>query len=272
MTNLDAPFLRKADRIRLRDFRSAPSMKPMTSLGKKLLPRHLHERLQVERYYVHEFIRSEALPKMATGVKVLDAGSGKIQEQYLRNEILSTGASLHTCDLNFGQGVDFAADVSKMPFEEGSYDIVLCTQVLEHVKDPQQVCKELARVLKPGGYLFLTTPQSSPLHNLPWNFFNFTNLGLRLLFDAAGLEVCKEKAQGGHFALLAFQLHWTVREIRRSKLASWIKAPLTLASQITFGFLTKVPLLWLDRFDREPINTLGWNFVGMKPDTDYGHP
>jgi len=235
------------------------------SLGSLLLPRRWHERLQVERWYVHEFIRREALPCMGPGVMVLDAGSGKLPEQYLREEILATGATLHTCDLNFGPGVDFEADVSALPFADGSYDIVLNTQVLEHVKDPGQVCRELARVLKPGGRLFLTTPQSSPLHNLPWNFFNFTHLGLGLLMDAAGLSREKVQPQGGHFALLAFELHWTVSVIRGGSLPPLFKAPLALAVQAVFGFLLKVPLLWLDRFDREPLNTMGWNLVARKP-------
>jgi SAM-dependent methyltransferase len=237
----------------------------MNSLGSLLLPKKLHERLQVERWYVHAFIRRQALPLMKPGMRVLDAGSGKLPEQYLRDEILATGATLHTCDLNFGPGVDFEADVSAMPFDDGSYDIVLNTQVLEHVKDPGKVCKELARVLKPGGLLFLTTPQSSPLHNLPWNFFNFTNLGLGLLMDAAGLEREKVEPQGGHFALLAFELHWTVREIRRSSLPAPLKLPLRLAAQALFGFALKLPLLWLDRFDRDPLNTMGWNLVCRKP-------
>jgi len=221
--------------------------------------------MQVERWYVHDFIRREAMPLMKPGLKVLDAGSGKLPEQYLRDEILATGATLHTCDLNFGPGVDFEADVSDLPFEDGAYDIVLNTQVLEHVKDPGKVCKELARVLKPGGLLFLTTPQSSPLHNLPWNFFNFTNLGLGLLMNAAGLEQVKVLPQGGHFALLAFELHWTVREIRRSSLPKGIKVPLMLAAQALFGFVLKLPLIWLDRFDREPLNTMGWNVMYRKP-------
>jgi SAM-dependent methyltransferase len=244
----------------------------MKSLGSLILPKKLHERLQVERWYVHEFIRREAIPLMEPGMKVLDAGSGKLPEQYLREEILSTGATLHTCDLNFGPGVDFEADVSDMAFEDGSYDIVLNTQVLEHVKDPGKVCKELARVLKPGGLLFLTTPQSSPLHNLPWNFFNFTNLGLGLLMDAAGLKVEKVQAQGGHFALLAFELHWTVREIRRSSRPAVLKKPLQLTAQALFGFVLKVPLLWLDRFDRDPLNTMGWNLMCRKPVSDSTTP
>jgi len=239
----------------------------MKSLGSLLLPRKLHERLQVERWYVHEFIRREAIPLMTPGMRVLDAGSGKLPEQFLREEILATGATLHTCDLNFGPGVDFEADVSDLPFEDGAYDIVLNTQVLEHVKDPGKVCRDLARVLKPGGLLFLTTPQSSPLHNLPWNFFNFTNLGLGLLMDAAGLEVEKVRAQGGHFALLAFELHWTVREIRRSAMPAVLKLPLQLVAQVLFGFVIKLPLIWLDRFDRDPLNTMGWNLLCRKPDS-----
>lgn len=237
----------------------------MKSLGSMFLPKWLHERLQVERWYVHEFIRREALPLMKSGMMVLDAGSGKLHEQYLRDAILATGVTLHTCDLNFGPGVDYEADVSSMPFDEGSYDIVLNTQVLEHVKDPGKVCKELARVLKPSGLLFLTTPQSSPLHNLPWNFFNFTNLGLGLLMEAAGLERVKVQPQGGHFALLAFELHWTVREIRRRAMPAVFKVPMMLAAQLLFGLALKVPLLWLDRFDREPLNTMGWNILYRKP-------
>lgn len=229
------------------------------------MPARLHERLQVERYPILRFVREQAMPLMNPGVKILDAGAGREHEQHLREELLATGATLHTCDFCAGPGVDFVADVSAMPFEDGSYDIVLNTQVLEHVRDPARVVRELTRVLKPGGNLFLTTPQSSPLHNLPWNFFNFTNLGLRLLFEEAGLEVIKEEAQGGHFALLAYELNWTVREIERGSMPSILKMPLLLASRLVFGLITKVILLWFDQFDKDPLNTIGWNFHCRKP-------
>jgi SAM-dependent methyltransferase len=236
----------------------------MPSLGRSFLPAQFHERLQVERWHVHDFIRKEAMPLMKSGVKVLDAGSGREQEQYLRGELLATGATLETCDFCAGPGVDHVADVSALPMADNSYDIVLSTQVLEHVMDPQKVVSEMARVLKPGGYLFLTTPQSSPLHNLPWNYFNFTNLGLRLLFEKAGMTVIKELPQGGHFTLLAYQLHWTMNLLSKSALPALVKRPLEILGRIFFGFVLKAPLIWMDRYDPQPLNTQGWNMMVSK--------
>ncbi|MCX6848281.1 MAG: class I SAM-dependent methyltransferase [Verrucomicrobia bacterium] len=236
----------------------------MISLGRLFLPRRLHERLQLDRYPILNFIRKEALPQMRQGMKVLDAGSGRLPEQTLRGEILETGAVLHTLDFCAGEGVDFVGDVSALPFEDESYDIVLSTQVLEHVQDPQKVCLEMARVLKPDGHLFLTTPQSSPIHNEPWNYFNFTHYGLTLLFEKAGLKVVKKEAQGGHFVMIAYQLHWTVRCLQNCGAPKALKVPLVLMAKVFFGFFTKVPLLWLDRFDTKRLNTQGWNFHGQK--------
>jgi SAM-dependent methyltransferase len=52
------------------------------------------------------------------------------------------------------------ANVESLPFEDGAFDLVLCTQVLEHVVDPAAVLRELARVLEPGGTLLLSTDHS----------------------------------------------------------------------------------------------------------------
>lgn len=240
----------------------------MPSLGKSILPAKFHERLQVERWHVHQFVRVEAMPLMKAGIRVLDAGSGRAQEQYLREELLATGATLETCDFCAGPGVDFVADVSNLPMADNTYDIVLSTQVLEHVMDPQKVIEEMTRVLKPGGWLFLTTPQSSPLHNLPWNFFNFTNLGLRLLFEKAGLEVVKEQPQGGHFTLLACNIHWTINLLCKSDLPRLVKKPLELLGRLFFGLILKSLLVWMDRFDKQRLNTQGWNIMARKPQQD----
>jgi SAM-dependent methyltransferase len=237
----------------------------MSLFRKTFLPRRFYESLQIERFPIIEFVRHFGLTELESGKEILDAGSGHLSEQYQRDEILASGAALSTCDLNPGPGVDVVADISEMPFESDRFDVVLCTQVLEHVKKPAVVVAEIFRVVKPGGAAIFTAPQSSPLHNLPWNFFNYTNLGLRLLLEEAGFLVEVEKPQGGYFALLAADLHWSVKEVRRRSMPKVIKVPLVLFCRAVFGFLLKVPLVWLDRFDPEPLHTIGWCFKVRKP-------
>lgn len=52
----------------------------------------------------------------------------------------------------------FAADVYAVPFKDGSIDRVICTEVLEHLTDPQKAAHEIARVLKPGGRIVVSVP------------------------------------------------------------------------------------------------------------------
>jgi len=62
-----------------------------------------------------------------------------------------------TCDLDRG-GVDVAADITALPFRDASFDAVLCSHVLEHVEDDRTAMAELARVLRPGGWLVVLVP------------------------------------------------------------------------------------------------------------------
>src|SRR5579863_9139020 len=64
------------------------------------------------------------------------------------------------------------ADAQNMPFEENSFDIVISCETIEHVPDPRAAVREMYRVCKPGGMLFLTTP----------NYLNF--MGLYLIYAA----------------------------------------------------------------------------------------
>ena len=54
---------------------------------------------------------------------------------------------------------DIKADICDLPFEDNSYDIILCNHVLEHIPDDTKAMQELYRVMKPGGYGIFQIPQ-----------------------------------------------------------------------------------------------------------------
>ncbi|HEX5755159.1 MAG TPA: methyltransferase domain-containing protein [Arenimonas sp.] len=62
-----------------------------------------------------------------------------------------------TADLSM-PGVDHRVDITRLPFADASYDLLICSHVLEHVPDDRQAMRELARILKPGGVGILMAP------------------------------------------------------------------------------------------------------------------
>jgi SAM-dependent methyltransferase len=105
-------------------------------------------------------------------------------------------------------GVDVAADAEQLPFPGGIFQRVECDAVLEHVRHPEQVMREIRRVLAPGGYAHLVTPFCHPFHEYPKDYRRFTLDGLKEL--AAGLEPVAEGWRTGPTAtLLVFTIEYT---------------------------------------------------------------
>lgn len=119
---------------------------------------------------------------------------------------------------------DVIGDAMRLPLVSGFADVVLCTQVLEHVPRPWELMSECFRVMKPGGYLVLSAPFYWPLHEEPYDFFRYTKYGLKALAEGAGLEVVSLKADGGDGArLMISMLHYLPR-----RLAQLARVPLNL--------------------------------------------
>ena len=115
--------------------------------------------------------------------RFLDVGSGTMP---FRSEVAGLVEEYRSLDIEERvAGVDFIADVMDMaPVEAGTFDVVLCSQVLEHVRDPALALSEIHRVLAPEGRLVLTVPFLSRLHEVPNDYFRFTEYGLRHLLEA----------------------------------------------------------------------------------------
>lgn len=79
---------------------------------------------------------------------------------------------------------DIVGDLQAMPVDDAFYDSVICLAVLEHVPRPWDGVKEMLRVLKPGGFLFLYVPFLAPYHAEPGyysDFWRFTDEGIKTL-------------------------------------------------------------------------------------------
>jgi SAM-dependent methyltransferase len=106
---------------------------------------------------------------------------------------LFTGSIYHRADIPAGvDNIDFEIDRdSKIDANNESYDVVLATQVLEHVPDPASYLKEACRILKPGGKLLLSTHGAFFDHACPNDFHRWTTDGLALEMRKAGFEIEK---------------------------------------------------------------------------------
>jgi len=91
-----------------------------------------------------------------------------------------------------------------IPFPDASFDLVYCRQVLEHVRHPEPLLAEVARVLTPGGCFAGSTSQLEPYHSL--SVLNFTPLGMVTLLRAAGLEPEELRPGIDGFALISVRL------------------------------------------------------------------
>ncbi|MDO8302445.1 MAG: methyltransferase domain-containing protein [Sedimentisphaerales bacterium] len=110
----------------------------------------------------------------------------------------------------------FAED---LPLKDLSADIVLCNQVLEHVKDPSGAVNEILRILKPGGLFIGSAPHVCPVHLEPYDYRRFTDLGVeQLLADAGFKDIVVEGSGGVHStAALMLAMDWMLSPIEEGE-------------------------------------------------------
>ncbi len=196
----------------------------------------------------------EAAASLSPDSWVLDAGAGECPHRSL-----FVHTHYVTVDLGIGDrtwdysGIGVLGDIHSLPFRNGVFDAVVNISVLEHLQEPRVAVSEFARVLKPGGQLFLSTVQCWEIHQQPNDFFRFTRFGLEYLFQKAGLRAVRVEALGGYFWLLGFRLLNILSFFQRS----WRWILFALLAPV-FGFLLPVILYYLDPLDKTRAYTLGY--------------
>ena len=92
------------------------------------------------------------------------------------------------------------------PIEPATCDLVLCTETLEHVREPGPFLDEAARVIRPGGTLLITVPFAARWHFIPHDYWRYTPSSLRDLLEKHGFENVAVFARGNHYTVACYKL------------------------------------------------------------------
>jgi ubiquinone/menaquinone biosynthesis C-methylase UbiE len=215
-------------------------------------------------------VKAKSLP---AGTRVLDVGAGQA-----RYRSLFSHCEYRTQDFGSYAGtsegllkekwdytsLDYACDATAIPVEMNSFDAVLCTEVLEHVPEPIAVLKELGRVLRPNGRLFLSAPLGSGLHQQPYHFYGgFTPHFYHRVLPEMGFKIVSIEPNGRFFRMLLQELSRGVSIIRLHRsYPRWHPAEWFLRAASSYWVAE-----WFTQLDEEvPIDefTVGYHVEAIK--------
>jgi len=148
-------------------------------------------------WQIDRFVINLAKKYDQKGKRLLDVGAGECKyKKHFKNLVYKS----QDVKQNTYKTIDYVGEV------KGKYDYILCTQVLEHLRQPEAAFKDFKRLLKPGGKLFLTTNFIYQIHMEPDDYWRFTEYGLKYLGKTVGFKIEKLEQQGGIFQVLAYLL------------------------------------------------------------------
>ena len=219
------------------------------------LPRWLHRHTLYFEALIDDEVKRLAL-ELPAGARVLDAGAGESRHRPFFPKQRYFAADLAVGDTAWNYtGLDALCDLESLPFRCASFDAALNIVTLEHVRRPEAVLAEIARVLAPGGRLLLIAPQDWEVHQAPHDYFRYTRYGLRDLLVRAGFAEIDIRPAGGFFRLLS----------RRLLNALQFFPGLWIVPAVVLFAPPALLLPWLDPLDRACDFTLGYTCTARKP-------
>lgn len=156
------------------------------------------------------YLRTVVAPRWRPGYLVLDVAP---QVHAGIRPHLDASARVETLDLDPASGathiLDLCKDTEAAPV--GRFDMIVCTEVIEHTLDPFRAVLTLERMLKPGATLFVSTPFNFRIHGPLPDCWRFTEHGLRALFSRFEIESITALETPGR-PLMPIQYTSTVRK------------------------------------------------------------
>lgn len=163
------------------------------------------------RVHLQNFLL-EAAQSLGAQNTVLDAGSGEGYYKSLFKNTNYYSTDFIQVDKPYGE-VSFVGKLENIPIKQDVFDAVLLTQVLEHLPDPSLVLDEIYRILKPEGKVWLSAPLFFSEHEVPYDFYRYTQYGLRYIVEKAGFEIVDLHPLEGYGATFSYQLKYAIKHL-----------------------------------------------------------
>jgi len=168
-----------------------------------------------------------------TAVTVLDFGCGDRRHEPLFTE---AGGTYVGFDGPWNPAADVTGDPDAVPVADASFDIVVCTQTLEHLPDPAAAVRELRRIVRPGGHVLASTHGTAVYHPSPADYWRWTKPGLEKLFcdnaDWSSVDVSPGQGTAATTAMLiAYFIDLACKRLHVRPLAVPVTFLLNVASE-----------------------------------------
>lgn len=209
------------------------------------------------------------------GVRVLDVGAGSAPYRalfshcdYRTHDFAALNAD-QLRDGGYGQ-IDIISDAKRIPVANESFDVVLCTEVLEHHPEPIGVICEFARILRNGGVILLTAPLGSGIHQEPYHYYGgYTPYWYQRFLSEVGFADITIEANAGSFRHYAqesvrFMLMTRPFSLGMPFLCTCIWLPFWAMLLPVLAGIVPLAAKLLDRYDKEQRFTVGYHVCAHK--------
>lgn len=215
---------------------------------------------EYHQYRLRRFI-GRAAKSLGPTQRVIDVGAGELKYKmyFVHCDYLSVDLCIGD-DVWDYRGVDVVASAFELPIRDETFDAVLCIQVLEHLNSPARAFAEFHRILRPGGRVFVSFPLLAGEHQQPFDFFRYTQFGLKFLAESTGFRVVSIEPHGGSIIaleILAWSAFWALLPIRRQTLPRYILYVVLYPVKVVTGLVA----LLLDSVDRDKSATINYDAV-----------
>jgi SAM-dependent methyltransferase len=134
--------------------------------------------------------------------KVLDVGGKKDNKRGTFRPPLDKVKNWEYLNIDESTNPDYFCSADKIPVDDNTFDMIMLTEVIEHLENPIDVIHECYRVLKTDGKIIVTIPFLNALHADPYDFQRWTDVKIENVFNKSGFKLININPMGGKAAVI----------------------------------------------------------------------